>query len=226
MLESMVDIALSQANKGDCLFVAFDNIGTSSRVNKKTNKKIYFDAGDFWITTNQKGINLGVEFYFTSYYCFEELYLSYLEVYNLYKEDGKDTTLLETLDYVRNHILNGTEYYDRNNDNVQTVINIKPDANKNKEHFADALLMHVTRKIRNGKFEIRKKGSSGIIKCWTMDCDYLHNHVKDLKQDGYICNNCKYKMKNKSTVEKLKYFDETSLNSINEKSILEFIEKF
>ena len=154
------------------------------------------------------------------------LYLSYLEVYNLYKEDGKDTILLETLDYVRNHILKGTEYYDRTNANVQIVVNMKPDANKNKEHFADALLMHVTRKIRNGKFEIRKKGTSGITKCWTMSCEYLHNHIKDLKQDGYICTHCKYKMKNKCTVEKLKYFDKSSLNSINEKSILEFIGKF
>ena len=226
MLETMVNIALNQASSGDCLFVAFDNIGSPYRLNKKTNKRVNFDSGDFLISTNQKCINMGVEFYFTSYYCFEELYLSYSELYRLYKEDGKDIILLEVLDYVKNHILNGTEYYDRNNFNVQTLIDIKSDAGKNKEHFADALLMQITRRIQHGKFEIRKQGNSGITKCWTMECEYLHNHVQDLKQEGYICNNCKYKMKEQSSREKLVDLSNNSLKSISGISFIEFITRF
>lgn len=211
-LDDLVNKALMKAKKDDSLFVAFDAIGTSSHINKKTGKKEYFDSGDFINNTHQKCSIKGVNFYVTSYYCFEEIYLSYIELENLVDVDSNMQQLVGVLKYVRNCINNNTEYYDRKRQEVQCVISIKPDAQKNKEHFADALLFQATYAIKTGRFTISKKEEKPLL-CWLLDCTHLQG-VKNKKYPSkYDCDNCKFKMKNCNTLEKLIDLDNNSLTS-------------
>lgn len=211
-LDMQVDELLKHINANDILFIAFDNIGSSKRVSRSTGRKTGFDAGDFVIRTVEKCYLFGVKVYFTPYYCFEELYLSYGGLEKLYKEDGRDGNLLNVLSYVKNHIKNGTEYFDRNNTYIQYVINIRKDAGKNKEHFTDALLYHATDEIKHGFFRISKESKKDcILKCWTSTCDEIRKNTKELSENGFFCKGCKFKMKDSHSVDKLFDLNDDSL---------------
>ena len=140
-LDGLVDKALLKAKTNDSLFVALDAVGTCTRINQKTGKKVTFDYGDFVNNTTQKCKSANVNLYLSSYYCFEEIYLSYIELEHLVAIDSKLPNLAPIIKYVRECIDKNQEYYDRNRQEIQDVIKIKPDAATNKEHFADALLM-------------------------------------------------------------------------------------
>lgn len=225
-LNGLVDKAMLQVQPGDSLFIAFDNIGASSRVNHKTGKTIGFDSGDFLLNTQQKCNLKNVNLFISSYYCFEELYLSYDGLYRLYSEDGKNKTLLNALKYVQQNILQGTEYYNRNSKYIQEVIKIKPDANTNKEHFADALLSQVTGEIKHGYFTITKNGhTSGVTRCWTKSCEELYS-IKNLGVGSYTCENCKFCMKEKSRYDKLVNLDTNSIHINSTENIVKFMSHF
>lgn len=211
-LDALVNKTLEKSQAGDSLFVAFDNIGMSRARTTNNGQEKYFDSGDFINRTKQKCMKTGVDFYITSYYCFEEIYLSYLELENLVRIDSKKSELASVIEYVRRNIENGTDYYKRNNVLVKKVIALRADANKNKEHFTDALLFQATRAIVNGKFTISKKASD-LLKCWMMNCADLQkngekNHNFPSQHD---CQNCKFKMREHNAAEKLLDLSKNSL---------------
>lgn len=211
-LDNLVDKALLKAKKDDSLFVAFDSICTSTQINKEKGKKEYFDSGDFVNNTSQKCKSIGVHFYVTSYYCFEEIYLSYIELENMVANSSKSPQLAGVIKYVRDCINNNIEYYDRNRPEVKDVINITQDAQKNKEHFADALLFQSTNAIKPGRFAISKRERKPIL-CWLHDCKKLQLYGEENKSypSQYECNKCIFKMKNCNTIEKLLDLDNNSL---------------
>lgn len=211
-LDGLVDKALQKAKQGDALFVAFDSIGTSIRINTKTGKKEKFDSGDFINNTSQKCKMMGVDFYVTSYYCFEEIYLSYIEVENIVATDSNKPQLAGVLKYVRECINNHSEYYDRNRPEVQSVIQLRRDAQKNKEHFADALLYQATYAIKTGRFTISKEASKPLM-CWIRDCQELSKVGKQNRKypTQYDCDNCVFKMKGCNTIDKLIDLNNNSL---------------
>lgn len=211
-LDAQVNNVLKQIEVNDGIFIAFDNIGSSKRVNRITGEKAGFDSGDFIIRTLEKCNLFKVNLYFTLYYCFEELYLSYGGLEELYKEDGRDRNLLNVLGYVKKHIKDGTEYFDINNKYVKYIIDIRKDAGKNKEHFADALLYHATDKIKHGLFRISKESKKDcVLKCWTGTCDELRKNTKELSEKGFFCKNCKFRMKDAGSVNKLLDLNDDSL---------------
>lgn len=201
---------------GDSLFVAFDNIGISTRINSKTGVKVGFDSGDFIRNTTQKCRLCNVNFYCTTYYCFEELYLSYTELLNLCIRDCKIADLCKALSYVQNHIKAGTEYFDRNNQNVQYIANLRADALYNKEHFADALLYQVTYNIKHGKFTISKERKKNcFLKCRIDSCDNLRVTDKVLSNSTFMCDHCKFNMANNTDIDKLLDLEKKSLLNNN-----------
>lgn len=224
-LNRLVDKALLKAKAGDSIFIAFDNIGSSKRVNTKTAKDYGFDSGDFINITLQKCSISKVNLYISSYYCFEEIYLSYEGLYELCKIDGKDQQLTSVVKFVKDSILNGTEYYDRNNKNIQYVISKRQDAAHNKEHFADALLFQSTYGIKNGYFVISKSTNKNcILKCWTETCSVLRN--KNLKNIQHFCSNCKFCMRDKSDIEKLIDLNNRSLIDNTDIDFTELVDRF
>lgn len=206
-LERQVNKVLTETAKvGDCIFVALDNIGQHTRIDPKTGTKHGFDSGDFIANTAIKCQNAQVGFLYTAYYCFEELFLSYLGLEELCQIDSRDNKLSEVITYVKDCIDNGKEYYSRKNKHVQYVISIRQDADKNKEHFADALLYQATRNIKHGEFRISKE-VNGLGKCWICGCQQPLN----IKNATFNCEHCCYRVKKQSTLEKLLDIDKNSL---------------
>ena len=205
---------MESAKPGDCIFVAFDNVGESVRTDPKTGKKYSFDAGDFIKNTQIKCKNANVGFIHTTYYCFEEILLSYLGLLELCEVDGKGRDIIKTkglydaVKYVRECIYNGEEYYTRKNEHVKYVIGLKADANRNKEHFADALLYQATRNLSHGKFMVSKE-KNGFGKCWIADCDQIKMGSKE-----FNCSNCQYRMKGHCSLDKALDIDQNSLLSL------------
>lgn len=177
------------------------------------------------MNTRQKCRIKNINLYVTSYYCFEEIYLSYIELEKLVKIDSKAPELAEIIKYVRECIDSHIEYYDRNKSEVQYVINIKPDAKKNKEHFADALLFHSTQAIRNGRFTISKKAKKSMM-CWILGCKELQEAQGRKYPSEYDCDHCKFKMKNCNTLEKLTDLNNNLLSCNAEESLSGFENRF
>lgn len=227
-LDAQVDEVLRYAKPGDSIFVALDNIGSSTRLNSKTNKSIGFDSGDFVNNTMYKCQQASVGLYISSYYCFEEVYLSYIELENLVKADsrdiGKGALIAPVIKYVRECIENGVEYYDRNRPEVQSIISIKTDATTNKEHFADALLYHASSNIKHGRFTIAK-AQDKKWRCWLLDCADLQSRgtSRDYPYIDYDCANCKFKMKECIKQEKLMDLDDDFMKIASNKFMIQMI---
>lgn len=154
-----------------------------------------------------------VSLMYTNYFCFEELYLSYLELSKLYSvQNNVDKMLLSTLDYVRECILKEENYFNVADERIKYIIDTSSGAGKNREHFANVLLSVVTSKIK-GHFRITKK-KNGFGECWLDSCS-------DIIESGstaiYNCNTCKYCCKGCTTKEKLLDLRRRSLLALSDK---------
>ena len=210
MLSRYFDDAFRKASKGDMIFVAFDNIGKSTREEVGTGRIVGFDS-EYFLTNCIKKCRLKeISFCTTYYYCFEEIFLSYSELLELYKADCKSDDISDILAYVANCILNGDNYFDREHEYGKRVSNLRKDALQIREHFADALLYHASVQIRHGLFTIGKQADK-FVKCWIMDCDWLCKNDKVLKNNSYMCAHCKYSEKRQSSPSKLQSVKSRSL---------------
>lgn len=192
-LKKQVNEVLQQAKENDMLFVVLDNIANTKQ----------FVAADFIRNTANKCKKHNISFWCTRYYCFEELYISYSEVERLYSIKQKcDLDTLKSLQYTRNCIMNGIDYYDKQKSEVQHIIAISSDANKNREHFANALISEVTKGLGYG-FWFSKKGKHiSKSECWTVDCVKIQNSIP-LQQKTKVCNiQCQYCCKDKMAKDK------------------------
>ena len=72
----------------------------------------------------------GAEFVATSYWCFEDLYLSYDEVLAMYlKNPVAENVVIAALQYVHDNLQNGTDYFDTSRE-IQNFIDLHNSAGK------------------------------------------------------------------------------------------------
>lgn len=213
-LENQVNDLLPKLNRGDELFIVFDYINNTRN----------FIPGDFILLTYQKCRIAGVNFKFTSYYCFEEIYLSYTELYRMICSNGTKTTIIRALRFVQECINHGKNYFDKTQQEVIDFINFyQKDAGSNREHFANALLISVTQ-LLDGKFKIIKSGNCFYHQgaCWVLHCDDVRKLMRNEYEINNVCKNkCRFTCKDCSSKEKL--FDLNN-HSILEKSIYDITE--
>lgn len=188
-LQSQVINVFSKIQANDILFVAFDNIGNTSN----------FVASDFLNKTIARCKQKNVCFKFTTYYCFEELYLSYEELVRL-SNNHKDANIIS---FVSKCINSGKDYY--NDTLIQNYIqNCTNTVINNREHFLNHLLMEACKVIK-GHFKILKRGQcfSTTGECWVKDCMQIQNTMQP-QQVNNVCNNqCQYCCNGKTVVDKL-----------------------
>lgn len=184
---------LGTLNSGDKLLLAFDNIGIVDNFNPKTIVAL---------ATN-KCKQLGVDLWYTSFYCFEELFLSYKELKHLCSSiKGKDAelqTMLVALSHVNTCIFSSTEYYDRETSCISDVIKIAPKAGKNKEHFCSELLRRLTARLRAEKMGVFYISKSVLGKCWLDSCTSIRL--------GTRCSDCISNLKDKDAKDKVLYME-------------------
>ena len=181
---------------GDILILAFDSVEVEVGFNPRNiiNTAKYF--------CHQKNVSL----YYTIYYCFEEVFLSYQyleEMFELgtYSKDDKDIWL-SILHYIYESIHSGNEYYIGNHDLVEYVKSIIQKAGRTKEKFTKAVLTHISGSIL-GDFKIYD-GAFG--NCWIVPC----NDIK-MKNKSYRCIMCNSRFKNMCKIEKLLELEENAL---------------
>lgn len=208
-LENQLDAALQEAVKDDVVFIAFDKVFSTSG----------FDTGDFLNIAKEKCIRKGVSLFVTKYYCFEEIYLSYPELEDMIRKDGKKTEFADVAQYIYSKIQNDEDYFNSDEPAIKVIVNQRKDALKNREHFADAALYSLTRTIRNGYFTIDKSKKNGLNKCWTMACDDIRQRTR--KDMTYTCNNCAFSKKECASKDKLDDLCERScLVEVNKGEVL------
>lgn len=128
----------------------------------------------------------------------------------LYEEDSDGNDIADVLDFVQNSIYEGHDYFDRENELVKRISDLRKDALRNREHFADALLYHASSQIKHGLFTIGKQLDRNV-KCWILDCDWLCQNDGVLKKNRFMCEHCKYSERNASSANKLKSVRNKSL---------------
>lgn len=201
-LEKQLSNVLNIAKPGDEILAVIDNIEGDL-------------MAEFYLSAKRRCREAGVGCMFTPYYCFEELYLSYSGLIELYKaQNNIDIDLLNTLEYVRNCIIQDRNYFKRKDSRVQTLIKRDSGAGKNREHFANVLLSTVTSKIK-GHFRITKR-KNGFGECWLDSCLDIIESDSDV---SYTCGACKYCCKGCNTKEKLLDLRHRSLLALSDKGV-------
>ena len=190
-LNQQISEVFQKIQPQDELFVAFDVIMPTRQ----------FNPVDFLDKIIRRCELKKVKLYVTSYYCFEELYISYSELINMYEQFSTDEDMKAALKYIRDCILQNKDYYDKNDSRIQHAIGLAPaNAGKNREHFMDTLLFQTTRCLK-GYFQISKR-EDGFGKCWHKDCDEIRSNEND-KYINYFCTVCQYCCKDTERKEKL-----------------------
>ena len=177
-LKAQVLSIFPKLQAGDKVFVAVDCVANNTKG---------FIAHDFVKWGTRLCMKKGAEFVATSYWCFEDLYLSYDEVLAMYlKNPVAENVVIAALQYVHDNLQNGTDYFDTSRE-IQNFIDLHNSAGKNREHFANELLMEVTRALKgNGHFAITK--SVGAFRksaeCWLRDCSDIKEDVLKMEECG------------------------------------------
>lgn len=204
-LKNQINYMMSYAKAQDELLIAFDNISNANNFN--TTKFIK------WAINKCKVNNISVKF--TSYYCFEELYLSYYELIDMYKKCNYKEVVLKALEFTNKSIMNRIDYFDKSVSEVANFIQYyKNDSGKNREHFANALLLEVTKTIGD-RFKITKSGdcfdTSGM--CWLKSCTDIQDKMHPKEKINLCDIRCKYKCKNAYLRNKIIDLDKRSMTS-------------
>lgn len=210
-LDDQVENLIYSINRGDELLIAFDNIADTYN----------FNPANFISKTISNCNELGIKVSFTSYYCFEEVYLSYDELLRLNRLKGVDEKIRNTLEFVQKCLLNGENYFRYEYDCIRDFIKYNPtDAGSNREHFANQLLIEVTKSIK-GKFKIIKSGECFYNQgaCWILNCDDVKKLMINQYEVDNVCKcKCKFKCKECTSKEKLLDLNNHSMlmNSAND----------
>lgn len=184
---------------GDSLLLAFDNVESS-----KT-----FDVASIIEFAEDISSKRGVSIFYTEYYCFEEVYLSYdgfLEYVGKRLLSGNDSSSAwySALKYVHDSIQSEQKYYIRENDNVKFVISMAKYADLGREKFCKALLHNTSREL--GQSFTISSGSLG--KCWIISCSDI-----SMKSKEHFCSKCGYCCKSCDSKEKYLDIDKRSMCS-------------
>lgn len=194
--EECLENLIEKLESKDTLILAFDSVEVTEHFNPRNiiNSAKYF--------CKQKNVSL----YYTIYYCFEELFLSYRyleEMFDKSSYNAEDKEVwLRILQYICECIHKNEEYYVSQNELVDYVKENIKKARKTKEKFTKVVLTHVSGSII-GDFKVYD-GKLG--KCWAISC----NDVK-IKNKCYRCTQCNSRFKNKLGKEKIR---ELELNAI------------
>ena len=189
---------VQELKTNDTLILAFDSVEVENNFNPKniiTAAKYYCEQ-------------VGAKCYYTVYYCFEELFLSYNYLEEMFQSGSynkSDKSLwVNILHYLHDSIHKGNEYYIDNNDLVKYVKETIKKAGRTKEKFTKAVLTHISGSI-SGDFKITG-GEFG--KCWLVSCDCVR-----MKNKAYRCNECNSRFKGKVDIEKLFELEQNSLSA-------------
>lgn len=165
--------------KGDKLLLAFDYIGISDR----------FDPNEIIEYAIRYCTNVGAEYYWTTYFCFEELYLSYIRLHDMFwSSRNASTDWLDALDYICERINSGVNYFDLNHPSIKFIISQASYANRGREKCAKAVLYNITRKLL-GQFTI-SDGNFG--RCWLHTCGtFDFSNIRVACTKCVLCNHCR-----------------------------------
>ncbi len=203
-LDIQVNNALKIMHRGDRLVIIFDNI---------TDEK-HFSTRSFLDRTEAKCEALGINLSISTYYCFEEIYLSYKELLNLYKRCKYNNIVLETLEFVCKSIHNRIDYFDANDTINNFISYYGKDSSYNREHFANALLMEVTKSLSKWFYISKSKdcfGKKGNGQCWLLNCTDIQSSMTTQHINHQCIIGCKYMCKNTTTRDKLLDLENKSL---------------
>lgn len=201
-LSNQLEALLPRVNSKDEIMIVFDNIVKAN----------IFDTYTFLKYIRSLSQSSGINIKFTSYYCFEEVYLSYSELERL-NESNRDV-VINSIRFVRNCLLNGIDYFDLRYKQIIDFIDFYgKDSGKNREHFANALLISVTQ-LLDGRFRIIKSGDCFYNQgaCWLLNCDDVRKLMKNEYEVNSVCRDkCKFKCKDCTTKEKLIDLNDNSM---------------
>lgn len=120
-LKAQVLSIFPKLQAGDKVFVAVDCVANNTKG---------FIAHDFVKWGTRLCMKKGAEFVATSYWCFEDLYLSYDEVLAMYlKNPVAENVVIAALQYVHDNLQNGTDYFDTSRE-IQNFIDLHNSAGK------------------------------------------------------------------------------------------------
>lgn len=196
------DIAVSELyklNKGDYALLAFDNVSPTVEFSA-------FDViGMVWDIANEFGLRI----WYTNYYCFEEVFLSYERYLDfcIFNEEYSKlmSQWVSSLEYVRMCIMTGVDYFRSDDSRILFVKSKVKSASINREKFCKALLRNISRLLRGGEFTITD-GSLG--NCWLCSC---YNDFWELVSDK--CSYCSYSLKS-SSFDKVMDLERNSISSL------------
>ena len=155
---------------------------------------------------------IGVTLKYTTYYCFEELLLSYTRLPNMLV--NVNNRIVQSFKDFQQFLLScsSSEYiYEVTySDRFAPLLEFQGygDAvklNRSREEISSKLLQCITLKLLN-TWRVNK---SMIGKCWVSDCD-SNGFMK------YLCDKCKYDLKGCSFKEKLSDLDANSVSSLGD----------
>lgn len=204
-LDKQIQILTGKLLPGDKVYVAFDSVVESKS----------FSTFKFLSRLQRISAELKVDVAVTTYYCFEELYLSYIEIITQYESLASyNDVVLKALKFVHNKLMADENYFNTDEDCIRDFISTyKRDSGANREHFANALLLVVTKSLSNW-FHISKHGNccdmSGAGRCFLLGCKDIQSTMNE-KHIEHQCSICKYTCRNMSTVEKLLDLEQKSI---------------
>lgn len=186
---------------GDTLILAFDSV----EVEKNFNPRNIINSAQYFCEKNN------IHLYYTTYYCFEELFLSYKYLTGMFYDGNYNKNDKEIwgkiLQYICDSIYAMEDYYNKNDELVKYVISIIPKADKTKEKFTKAIMTHISGSIC-GDFKIYDGKFGG---CWARSCDsiVMNNKV-------YRCSTCNSRFKGKNSKEKINELESNSISVLSE----------
>lgn len=175
-------------NCGDIFILFFDN------VEKIRNRLVVDMLSDMEEQCNY----LSVGFRYTTYYCFEELFLSYI---NLLPMLNVEENVREEIMKVQNEILAGVNYFREDISFWRKYFKHREGFLRTRESLSAGICNDILGRIK-GAFYLQK---SKIGSCWISDCKNTELHKN-------VCNQCVYKLKGCTFRDKLEDLDRNSVS--------------
>ena len=171
----------SQVNKDDTVILFFDSIeeiGNLSVVDIINRFKNSFESKS-------------VQFIFSTYYCFEELFLSYLDYGQIIKSSNYNS-LKTQIDQIQSLLYNHKNYYrtlfrDSNFNSFWSRLINGFNNLSTREQCSSAICKYLYSNT-TGHFKVTK---DSLGECWLNSCDHINDiHKKVCEECNYTCKNC------------------------------------
>lgn len=178
-LQGILESIQSKCNTGDTVILFFDNVEDIGGMKLK----------NFILTWSNNFSNKGVRFLHTTWYCFEEVFLSYEYLVDLVDSKYKDMIKL-----FQTECENEASYI--LNEGLLKSIQVITGVLKTREKYSAAMLSILTKSIR-GRFKIEE---SSLGDCWFRNCKNYFN-----------CRDCSYKCRLCSSLVKFEEFEKHTI---------------